>query len=392
MAKKSRKQKKKQKKNNTVHLKPQFNVGDSVIAKAGTSDPYHTEYDISGYQGRIIQIEDEGDGPSLIRIEWDSITLKNMTAIFIENREKNDLLWSEMDLYGNALLPARPRDRKKHVRAAIEKISKKYRSDLFLDSNNDDNGIDRLEKADAPKETMSLLATVTGEYFQPARLYYDLFDKTELQRIFSRLRCLNYDGVQDRWVWLYHSEAKKLGFQRSYSEIPKQLHPLVIGSWFLKKSGEIYLNVNSNDRAIKAILFFDKHIPRSVAEVTDIAVVNKLFRNSPDGPPRHEDFFEGDHMVIIDPDKHMEELAELTSSGANPGDKLRIALSHAEDSAKKPFPAVERFPTHFYEDGLTGLEGSLKCRETIAQKHFMGDTDYSFDDLLQEIIPKMLNS
>ena len=66
----------------------------------------------------------------MIRIEWDSITLKNMPLVFIENPEKDDRRWSEMDLYDNELLPSKPRDRKKYVVTAREKISKKYCSDV----------------------------------------------------------------------------------------------------------------------------------------------------------------------------------------------------------------------------------------------------------------------
>jgi len=75
--------------------------------------------------------------------------------------------------------------------------------------------------------------------------------------------------------------------------------------------------------------------------VTDIAVVNKLFRHNPDGPPRHNDFFSEDSVEIKDPDKLMKELAELTSAAANPTEKLRIALSHSENTAKKTLPDVE---------------------------------------------------
>ena len=163
------KKKSRNRKDNVVQFKPQFKEGYSVVVKEGTSDPDNEECDIGGCQGRIIHIEDEGDGPSLIRIEWDSITLKNIPHVFIENREKADLPWSEIDLYDNELLPARPRDRKKHVITAREKISKRYRSDLVLDSDDDDAEIDRIEKSAPPKGTLPLLVTVTEECFQPAR-------------------------------------------------------------------------------------------------------------------------------------------------------------------------------------------------------------------------------
>jgi hypothetical protein len=83
---------------------------------------------------------------ALIRLIKDSITLKNMPHVFIENRKKDDRLWSEMDLYDNELLPSRPRDRKKHVVTAREKISKQYCSDQFSKGDDDDTEIDRVEK------------------------------------------------------------------------------------------------------------------------------------------------------------------------------------------------------------------------------------------------------
>jgi hypothetical protein len=41
-----------------------------------------------------------------------------------------------------------------------------------------------------------LLTTLTGELYQPVRLHYGLCDKTQLTKIFKRLRCLDYDKSQ----------------------------------------------------------------------------------------------------------------------------------------------------------------------------------------------------
>ena len=80
----------------------------------------------------------------------------------------------------------------------------------------------------------SLLATMTGEHFQPVRLHYKVWNHPGLLRAFEKLRCLDYDATQKRWVWLYAHEAKKLRFQRSYAQFPKELHPIVIGAFFLR--------------------------------------------------------------------------------------------------------------------------------------------------------------
>ena len=54
-----------------------------------------------------------------------------------------------------------------------------------------------------------LLATMTKEPFQLARIYYDLFHKEKIQQIFSKLRCIEYDQSQDRWVWLCDGSLPK---------------------------------------------------------------------------------------------------------------------------------------------------------------------------------------
>src|SRR5574339_347635 len=68
----------------------------------------------------------------------------------------------------------------------------------------------------------SLLATMTGEHFQPVRLHYKVMNRPGLLRAFEKLRCLDYDSTRKRWVWLYAHEAKRLRFQRSYAQFPKE--------------------------------------------------------------------------------------------------------------------------------------------------------------------------
>src|SRR5712692_1676290 len=63
-----------------------------------------------------------------------------------------------------------------------------------------------------------LLMTMTGEIHQPVRLYYTVYDQAAVLKVFSKLRCMDEDQDSQRWVWLYHGEAKKLKFHTSYSE------------------------------------------------------------------------------------------------------------------------------------------------------------------------------
>lgn len=49
--------------------------GDSVIVKEGVKDPDTDEFEIGGWQGRVIEIDNLSEkNNALITIEWDSIT------------------------------------------------------------------------------------------------------------------------------------------------------------------------------------------------------------------------------------------------------------------------------------------------------------------------------
>ena len=51
------------------------------------------------------------------------------------------------------------------------------------------------------------------------------------------------------------------------AQIPKHLHPIVIGSLFVRRNDELLLDLRSCERALLAIPFFDKYLPRKVAKV-----------------------------------------------------------------------------------------------------------------------------
>ena len=49
----------------------------------------------------------------------------------------------------------------------------------------------------------TVLMTITEEFFQPARIFYDVYDLEALQKIFLDLKCMDYDDQKNRWVWIY---------------------------------------------------------------------------------------------------------------------------------------------------------------------------------------------
>jgi hypothetical protein len=234
-----------------------------------------------------------------------------------------------------------------------------------------------------------ILATLTGEYFQPVRLHYRVFDRQGLLAIFKNLRCVDHDPTRQRWVWLYDDEAKGLRFKQSYPQIPKHLHPLVIGSFFLRTKDELLLDLRSCERATLAIEFFDKHLPRRVVRVTEADVVNKLFSAAANPELTPDKIFDQQGSTVCDPEAAVQRIREVTAQARDPQEKARIASAYLASQAKQPLPEIERFPVHYYEDGIQGFATALRMRQIIALQHWLGNAEYTMFDVIQSMQQSM---
>ena len=231
-----------------------------------------------------------------------------------------------------------------------------------------------------------LLATMTGEHFQPVRLHYRVLNRTGLLRAFEKLRCLDYDPTRKRRVWLYAHEAKRLRLQRSYAQFPKELRPIVIGAFFLRSKEALLLDLRSCERALLAIPFFDRHLPRKLVDLEEAEVVNRLFpateanqRLTPDA------LFDSRVGTGLDPEALVQRLAEKTAGARNPAEKTRIALEDLQSRTKQPLPEIERFPVHYAEDGIGGFEVALQLRQMVAMQHWLGNPEYTLGDAIQSV-------
>ena len=103
-----------------------FKIGDSVVVKNGVIEP-DIEFEIGGWQGRIIEIDKEHDKDNfLITIEWDSITLKQMPEDYVKQSELEGLDWEKMILYESDLEKTSSRDAKKDLEIVKNQLSDKY--------------------------------------------------------------------------------------------------------------------------------------------------------------------------------------------------------------------------------------------------------------------------
>ena len=160
-----------------------------------------------------------------------------------------------------------------------------------------------------------------------------------------------------------------------------------------KKSFEDQSNLNSkilDQRYLAIIIFFQKYIPTSVAEVINIEVVNKLFNKIEYHADIHAQYFNVEvENTTKETDGLLNHVKKIATSIVDTKKRISSMLNMVENTAKKPLPLIKQLPPKFYEDGIKSLESTVNVRGIIASKHWFGETDYSVYDLMQEIIPQL---
>ena len=230
-----------------------------------------------------------------------------------------------------------------------------------------------------------LLMTMTGEIHQPVRLYYQVFDHAAVLKAFTKLRCLDDDQDNQRWVWLYHGEAKKLKFHTSYAAIPRKMRPIVLGSFCFPSAQDLTLDVRSWERATHAVVFFDRYLQRSIARVTHAAIVNRLFPYTTDGLPALEGLFAPEQVTEIHGEAMLRHMAASLQTIQDPQQRMDRAFTLMEQQSHERLPEVEKFPVHFYEDGITSLENALRLRQIVAFEHWQGNTACTLGEVIQKV-------
>ena len=104
-------------------MNTEIKSGDSVRVKPGVKDPDY-EYDLSGWQGRVTHI-DTDDG-IYIEIAWDSVTLDQMPAEFIETCMDEGFDYYLMWLSENEVDLTEPRDQQQAVDEKINALNERF--------------------------------------------------------------------------------------------------------------------------------------------------------------------------------------------------------------------------------------------------------------------------
>src|SRR5215831_11134332 len=163
------------------------------------------------------------------------------------------------------------------------------------------------------------------------------------------------------------------------------MRPIVLGVCRFPSAQEMTLDVRSCERATQAIVFFDRYLKQSIARVTHAAIVNRLFPYTTDGLPALEALFAPEQVTEIDGEAMLRRMAASLQTIQDPRQRMDMAFALMEQQSHERLPAVEKFPVHFYEDGIRSFETTLRLRQIVAFEHWRGHTTCTLGEVIQKV-------
>jgi hypothetical protein len=69
----------------------------------------------------------------------------------------------------------------------------------------------------------------------------------------------------------------------------------------------------------------------------------------------------------------------------DPQQRMDMAFALIAQPAHAPLPEVEKFPMHFYTDGILSLENALRLRQIVAFEHWRGNMKCTLGEVIQKV-------
>jgi hypothetical protein len=120
--------------------------------------------------------------------------------------------------------------------------------------------------------------------------------------------------------------------------------------------------------------------------------VNRLFPYTTDGLPALEGLFAPDQVTAIDGEAMLRHMVASLQTIQDPQQRIDRAFTLMEQQSQERLPDVEKFPVHFYTDGITSLENALRLRQIVAFEHWQGHTQCTLGEVIQKVSAGIVGS
>jgi SEC-C motif len=267
-------------------------------------------------------------------------------------------------------------------------INTKITKDNLITSSSGDERFS-FNNMDHFSETQScVLKTTTHEPFMLMRLYYTIYNKAVLMKTLGALRCV---CLLDNYKFMinYHYETKNIGLSGKHDQVPKNLYPIILAKGKIIGETSMVIDLRSFERGCCIIEFLNHYIPRDIAEITHMATYNKMHKVTKKTIPdlmniNYDSLFseENIHRPNMRCDKVMSD-AEKTDSVE---EAQELMMNFMRESVVEKPNLIEKYPVHYYEDGINFIKYILKFRQLLAYEHLMGNKSLTMFQLISKII------
>lgn len=238
---------------------------------------------------------------------------------------------------------------------------------------------------DLDEKGKGLIATTTGEFFMPARLYFRFLNKKALIKALDRRYCIDWED-DNTFIISYWEEAKILDLEVPYDEVPDEVFPVLLAKGSFVSPEEVHVDVRSFERAMGILKFLNKYIGLNFMYATHIATYNRLSeiqgKNTEDiRNLDHNEIFSEAALQQINPEREFSELFAAEKSEDNP-EELKKQWKEILEQPIPPLPVVQKFPIKNSRLGLDQLQLSLTLAQFFARACLDKKEDFRFKDML----------
>lgn len=281
---------------------------------------------------------------------------------------------------------------KKHKKCCLNTRTSKKEDSLITSSRGDEQF--SLASNDLVSETQSfVLTTTTSEPFMLIRLYYTIHNKIVLKNRLAALRCVDFDDSYN-FVINYHYEAKNIGLDVEYDKIPKKLQPIILAKGKIIDKTSMVIDLRSFERGSCIIEFLNRYISRDIAEITHIATFNKMHKVT---RKTAADVMNIDYDILFSeenvhqPNKGIEQLMSDVEHMTSMEERQKSLVDFMSETATKEPILIEKYPVHYYEDGIDSIKVNLKFQQLLAGEHLNGNKSANMHQLISKIIPDVID-
>lgn len=199
--------------------------GHSVKVNKGVTIPDMEEFDITNWQGRIIDFVEE-DGEHLIEIEWDSITLNNMPVAYIQKNMDEGFDFESIVLSQTDVQKTTDRDTVLETKATFNTV--KYRVErenrVLLEiplrkeenSNDEIDDDDEIDNDDALYQEILASKHIKVDTINLKKYYNYIIQRIIFPCMLTGIESMGYDfGWEERYDFGYGSQKERDAYRKN---------------------------------------------------------------------------------------------------------------------------------------------------------------------------------